>query len=51
LGSESLSRYVKKDSLYVETFDEVEGAHLRVCSHFLKNFTVPAKFCGEKKTL
>ena len=43
------SRYIKKDSLYVETFDEVEGAHLRACSetsrekitkHLLKNFTV-----------
>jgi hypothetical protein len=56
-------RYVKKDNLYVETFDEVEGAHQRVCSHrfsetsrekitkhLLKNFTVPAKLCGEKKT-
>jgi len=68
LGSESLHVYlctcVKKDNLYVETFDEVEGAYQRVCSHcssetsrekitkhLLKNCTVPAKLCGEKKTL
>jgi hypothetical protein len=25
-------RYVKKDSLYFETFDEVVGAHLSACS-------------------
>ena len=57
------SRYVKKDNLYFETFDEV-GTHLRACSHcssetsrekiakhLLKIFTARAKLCGEEKTL